>query len=170
MIIISITLTLRLNDATPLVVPLELETWSYIQASVSARIRPTIAAAMIFPATILERFTGRVSSVSRVLFSFSRAMDDITICPAIIIIIIIIIGINVDCWERAVEIWPGEIPFNSFFLKYVVSFFVVGFSAKVELIEPLPLLISSLVMFVLTVLISASTTEDDMNQVFLHPA
>ena len=57
---------------------------------------PITAAAIIFPVTILVRFTGNVSNVSRVLFSFSRAIEVITMLPAIMIIIIITIGMSND--------------------------------------------------------------------------
>ena len=81
--------------------------------NMTAKISPIDALAAIFPMTIWVRFTGRVSSVSSVLFSFSRAMDEITVPADAAMIIMIIMDIIMDCWVSIPVIAPGDSPVNS---------------------------------------------------------
>ena len=62
---------------------------------------PATVEPMSLPATIMVLLTGRVSRVSRVLFSFSFPMDDITMLPIITIMSMTISGTNIICLLRA---------------------------------------------------------------------
>jgi len=60
---------------------------------IPARIRPTIALPTIFASAMCSRFTGIVRSVSRVLFSFSSASEEMREDPDMIISIMMRMGI-----------------------------------------------------------------------------
>ena len=79
----------------------------------TANISPIDALAAIFPMTIWVRFTGSVSSVSSVLFSFSSAIDDMTVPADAAMMIMIIMDIIMDCWVSMPVIAPGDKPLNS---------------------------------------------------------
>src|SRR5512136_2067011 len=99
----------------------------------AARMRPMTAAATILPVTMLVRLTGRVRSVSSVLFSFSMAMDMMTMLPAMMMIIIMTMGMSIDCEERTLMMTSGERPVNSLPLKMVVWTRWVGARTMVAL-------------------------------------
>lgn len=74
-----------------------------------------------------------VSSVSRVLFSFSSPMEAMTVDPDMMMTIRTMRGTTMFCDERVAEMELGDMPSNVWPLKVVVSFLIVGLSAVVTL-------------------------------------
>jgi len=99
-----------------------------------ATISPTMAAPASLPNTMEERPTGNVSRVSRVLFSFSIPMEEMTMLPAMMMTSTTISGTTTPWEDIKALITPGLTPTISFPLKSVLWVSLKGARMTVELL------------------------------------
>src|SRR4030042_650876 len=99
----------------------------------AAMMNPTMAAPISLPATMDVLLTGIVSSVSSVLVSFSMPIEEMTMPPAIVTSIMMIMGTTIDWPLSMFATVDGETPSITRPLKTVVSLRAVGASAMLGL-------------------------------------